>query len=86
MKNRQGIILIGAVAEVMEVCDELDLKIERVVEDDEAFFKHSANYHNTPIHIVPDKGLTRKKLWDVYRKEGFSLETLISTHAYVSQN
>lgn len=94
MKN---IILIGGFIEVFELCDKCGYKIVGLVDNydttknryeylgnDEQFLNDKDKYMSIPLFIVPDSPKIRKKLFELYEKNGFKFETIVSPDAIVS--
>lgn len=95
----KDIILVGAFIETIELCEECNYNIVGVVEDrnvdtcgypwlgnDEEFLAKKESYIKIPLVNVPDSPIVRERLFNMYKKNGFSFETVISPHAKISKS
>lgn len=93
-----SIILVGGFHEVIELAQENNLKIYGLVDNyktgqymnypilgtDCDIVKLYSKFGNHLILITPDKPLLRAELFNLYSKNGFSFESLISKDAKIS--
>ncbi len=100
MNNRRNIIIIGAFNETVELCEDCGFNIVGIIdnvkvgvfmgypmlgsdEDAEIIYEH---YPFVQIVISPDNLKIKRKLYDFYKKVGFSFATVISPWSHVSKS
>lgn len=93
------IILVGAFIEVIELCENSGYVIEGIVDnindnkyygynvigDDSYLIANKEKYLKDKLVMVPDKPNIREQLYNMYKKAGFTFETVISEKANISK-
>lgn len=96
----EKIIIVGGFVEIIELCEENNLKIEGIFDncsqsklysynvlcnDDDAI-KLSDTFKKYPLIITPDMPATRKKISLLYHKAGYHFFSLISFESKISKS
>lgn len=91
----EEVILIGYFCEIEELCTKCGCTIIGVVDNepkgpyrylgnDEEFTSKYSEYVNVPLVLTPDKPEVREKIYEKYKRLGFSFKTLIAPEAVIS--
>lgn len=94
----KDIILVGAFHEIIELCNECNLNIIGIIDNniknsymgipilgtDYDAEKLYNKYSDIPIVITPDSPSIRKKLYNIYKKIGYTFQSVISPLAKIS--
>ena len=91
------IILVGFFNEIVELCESLGYEIVGIVDknkfdhakfeylgDDQYILNNASIFKDTPVFLIPDIPIIRKKLFIAYKTAGFIIETIISPNAFIS--
>ena len=94
------IIMLGAFVETIELCEECGYDIVGIFDNyvqgvycgypilgrDEDLILQKDKYINIPLVIVPDAPRVRERMYQIYKENGFSFETVISPKAIISKS
>jgi len=91
-------ILIGYFSEIEELCEKCSTDIRGIVDispveccgnyigNDDYLVIHKDEYADCQLFITPDSPMIRKRLYELYYKNGFSFSSLISPKSNISKS